>query len=209
MVLENLYQIKKKDIEKATLVLTKAFHDDPLIQLIYPDLEERKILSPVLWSFMIKDGINYGEVYAPSNKIEGVAKWLPPGKEHMGIWRTIRSGGLKMGVALAKQRDERRLPPREIQRITNTITQIHKKLMKEPHWYLANIGVAPENQGKGYGSQLIKPMLERIDKTDYPVFLETNFEGNVGVYEHLGFEIIDEIQIAGTEIINWAMIRKP
>ena len=78
MVLENLFQIKKKDVDQATLVLTKAFHEDPLIQLIYPDPEERKIFSPILWSFMIKDGINYGEVYAPSNKIEGVAKWLPP-----------------------------------------------------------------------------------------------------------------------------------
>ena len=127
----------------------------------------------------------------------------------MGLWRTIRSGGLKMGVALAKQKDERSLPPGEIQRITNTITQIHKKLMKEPHWYLANIGVAPEYQGKGYASKLIKPMLERIDKTDYSVFLETNFEGNVGLYEHLGFEVIDETLIPETEIRNWAMIRKP
>ena len=48
---------------KAILVLTKDFNDDTIIKLIYPDLEERKILSSVLWSFMIKDGINYGEVY--------------------------------------------------------------------------------------------------------------------------------------------------
>jgi ribosomal protein S18 acetylase RimI-like enzyme len=209
MVIKNLYQIRIKDVEQATSVLTKAFHEDPLIQLIYPNPEERKLLSPILWRFMIKDGINYGEVYAPSNRIEGIAKWLPPGKEHMGIWRTIRSGGMKMGAALAKQKDERRLSPGEIQRITNNITQIHKKLMKESHWYLANIGVDPEHQGKGYASKLIKPMLERIDKTNYPVYLETNFEGNVGLYEHLGFEVMDETQIPKTKIINWAMIRKP
>ena len=81
--------------------------------------------------------------------------------------------------------------------------------MKEPHWYLANIGIAPEYQGKGFGSKLIKPMLERTAKEGYPVFLETNFEGNVGLYEHLGFEVLDETKILDTEIINWAMIRKP
>ena len=80
--------------------------------------------------------------------------------------------------------------------------------MKEPHWYLSVIGVDPDHQGKGYGSKLIKPMLERIEKTGYPVYLETNFEGNVGLYEHLGFDLIDETKIPETEIMNWAMIRK-
>ncbi len=208
MKLKELYFIQKKDIEKATEVLIRAFHEDPLIQLIYPDPLERKRYSSVLWKFMIRDGITYGEVYSPTSKIEGVAKWLPPGKEHMGIWRTIRSGGLKMGVALAKQKDERKLPPRKIQEITDYILQSHKELMKEPHWYLANIGVDPDHQGKGYGSKLIKPMLERIEKEGYSVFLETNFEGNVSLYEHLGFELVDEMKIPETEIINWAMIKK-
>jgi len=209
MVIKELYLLKKQDVELATKVLTKAFHEDPLVKLIYPNEEERKRLTPVLWRFITKDGIFYGEVYSPTERIEGVAKWLPPGKEHMGIWRTIRSGGLKMGGALAKQKDGRRLSPRKIQAVTDAISKIHMKLMKEPHWYLANIGVAPEHQGKGYGSKLTKPMLERIEKMGYPVFLETNFEGNVGLYEHLGFEVIDESKILDTEIINWAMIRKP
>ncbi len=209
MKIKELHLIQKKDIEKAVAVLTRAFHEDPLIRLIYPDSEERKRYTPILWKFLTKDGLKYGEVYSPTKKIEGVAKWLPPGKEHMGIWRTIKSGGLKMGVALTRQNDKRKLSPRRIEEITNKITQIHKELMKEPHWYLANIGVDTEFQGKGYGSKLIKPMLERIEKTGYPVFLETNFEGNVGLYEHLGFDLIDETKIPETEIVNWAMIKKP
>ena len=209
MKLKELYLIQKKDVDEATTVLTRAFHEDPLIKLIYPNQDERKLFTPILWRFLTKDGLRYGEVYSPSDKIEGVAKWLPPGKEHMGMWRTILSGGLKMSMALAKQKDERKLSPRRIEQITSKITQIHKELVKEPHWYLANIGIAPEYQGKGFGSKLIKPMLERTAKEGYPVFLETNFEGNVGLYEHLGFEVLDETKILDTEIINWAMIRKP
>jgi len=209
VTLKDLYLVQKKDIDKAASVLTKAFHEDPLIKLIYPNQEERKQFTPTLWKFMTKDGVRYGEVYAPSDKIEGIAKWLPPSKESLGIWRTIVSGGLKMGVSLAKQKDKRTLSPRRIAQITDEIAKIHKELVKEPHWYLANIGIGPEYQGKGFGSKLIKPMLERIEKEGYPVFLETNFEGNVGLYEHLGFEVIDERKVLDTEIINWAMIRKP
>jgi hypothetical protein len=43
MVLEELYLIQKKDVEKAVTVLTRVFHEDPLIKLIYPDSEERDI----------------------------------------------------------------------------------------------------------------------------------------------------------------------
>ncbi|MHA1201157.1 MAG: hypothetical protein ACTSQ4_01380 [Candidatus Heimdallarchaeaceae archaeon] len=133
MVLEELYLIQKEDVEKATITLTRAFHEDPLIRLFYPDSEERKRHSQALWKFMIKDGIKYGEVYSLTSKIEGVAKWLPPRKEHLGIWRTIRSGGLKIGLALTKQKDERKLSPIKVQAITDNIVRIHKKQMKEPH----------------------------------------------------------------------------
>ena len=111
---KKLYLIQKKDVDEATTVLTRAFHEDPLIKLIYPNQDERKLFTPILWRFLTKDGLRYGEVYSPSDKIEGVAKWLPPGKEHMGMWRTILSGGLKMSMALAKQKDERKLSPNRL-----------------------------------------------------------------------------------------------
>lgn len=208
MIIENLYLLTKKDLKKASMMLTRAFHEDPLVHLIYPDDEERRMYSPFLWEFLLKDGINHGEVYAPTSKIEGTAKWLPPGKEHMGIWRSLRGGALKMSKMTSKQKDERVLSMQKIGEITSRITDVHKKLMTEPHWYLANIGVDPKHQGKGYGSKLIKPMLERIEKEGFPVFLETNFQGNVALYEHLGFEIIDERVIPDTEIINWAMLKR-
>jgi ribosomal protein S18 acetylase RimI-like enzyme len=207
MVANDLYLLTKKDLKKASLMLTRAFHNDPLVCLIYPNEDERKKYSPFLWEYLLRDGIRYGEVYSPSDKIEGTAKWLSPSKVHMTIWRSLRSGALKMGMMTSRQRDERALPMKKIAEITNHITELHKELVTKPHWYLANIGVAPEHQGKGFGSKLIKPMLDRIGKEGYPVFLETNFEGNVALYEHFGFNVIDERIIPETDIINWAMLK--
>ncbi len=207
MIIKDLYLLTKKDLKKASLVLTRAFHNDPLICLIYPDEEERRTYSPFLWEYLLRDGIRCGEVYAPTSNIEGTSKWLPPHKEHMSFWRSLRSGALKMGRMLSMQKDERVLPIRKIEEITKHITDLHKELVKKPHWYLANIGIDPEHQGKGYGSKLIKPMLERIEREKYPVFLETNFEGNVALYEHLGFKLIDERIIPETNITNWAMLK--
>ena len=82
MAITDLYLLQKKDLKKAANVLTRAFHNDPLICLIYPNDEERIKYSPSLWEFLSLDGIRSGEVYSPSENIEGIAKWLPPGKEH-------------------------------------------------------------------------------------------------------------------------------
>jgi len=207
MIVKEIYLVQKKDLKKASTVLMRAFHDDPLIRLVYPNDEERIKYSPYLWEYLLLDGIRYGEVYSPSDLIEGIAKWLPPGKEHMGIWRSIRSGAITMSRMASKQKDERFLSMRKIAEITDHILKLHKTLVSEPHWYLANIGVDPKHQGKGFASKLIKPMIKRIEEEGYPVFLETNFEGNVALYEHLGFEVIDERLVPETDITNWAMLK--
>ncbi|MHA1219819.1 MAG: GNAT family N-acetyltransferase [Candidatus Heimdallarchaeaceae archaeon] len=112
-----------------------------------------------------------------------------------------------MSIMASKQRDERVLSMRKIAEITDHITKLHKTLVNEPHWYLASIGVDPGHQGKGYGSKLIKTMLKRAENEDFPVFLETNFGENVPLYEHLGFEVIDERTVPDTDITNWAMLK--
>lgn len=209
MIIKDLYRLNMKDVLRAANVHSRAFHNYPLVCLMYPNDEERKKLSPYLWRVLIRDGIRYGEVYAPTSKLEGVAKWLPPNREHIGIWRSIRSGALFMAMKRAKQKDERKISTRKMEKITNYIVKIHKKLVSAPHWYLASIGVDTDYQGKGFGSKLMKPMLERIEREGYLVYLETNYEGNVDLYKHLGFEVADECLVPETNIKNWSMIKYP
>ncbi len=50
-------------------------------------------------------------------------------------------------------------------------------------------------------------MLKRIDEKILPIWLETNLERNVILYEHFGFYRLEEIIIPKTNIVNWFMIR--
>lgn len=209
MMIKGLYRLNMKDVLLATNVLTRAFHNYPLLHLMFPNDEERKKLSPYLWKFLVRYGIKYGEVYAPTSKLEGIAKWLPPKSEHIGIWRAIRGGYLTLAIKRAKQKDDRRVGIIKMEKINNYIANIHKKLVSEPHWHLIGIGVDSNNQGKGFGSKLMKPMLERIEREGYLVFLETQYEGNVDLYKHLGFEVADECLVPETNMKNWAMIKYP
>ena len=85
----------------------------------------------------------------------------------------------------------------------------HKKLAPGSHWYLAVLAVDPKHQGKRYASKLLNEMLSHIDKEALPCYLETEGEKNVAIYQHFGFEVVDEFVVPNTTDKLIAMLRQP
>ena len=52
-----------------------------------------------------------------------------------------------------------------------------KKHPTQPHWYLGILGTDTVHQGKGVGSALMQPILERCDAEGLPAYLESSREG--------------------------------
>lgn len=116
-------------------------------------------------------------------------------------WRMKRSGGfsamLKMGWgAMARS-----------MRYTEYASAMHERCAPFRHWYLHFIGVDPVFQGKGYASELLKPMLARMDMEEIPCYLETQNWENVPLYQYYGFRVVEEGTIPGTDVGHWAMLR--
>jgi GNAT superfamily N-acetyltransferase len=80
---------------------------------------------------------------------------------------------------------------------------------RERHVYLPAIGVAPEWQGKGIGTALLRPMLERCDREGLPAYLEASSERNRACYERNGFVARDALQLPGGGPPLWPMWRDP
>ncbi|MFX1453502.1 MAG: GNAT family N-acetyltransferase, partial [Promethearchaeota archaeon] len=91
-----------------------------------------------------------------------------------------------------------------VQAVKDSIRNI---FMKGPYWYLELIAVDPIHQGKGFASTLLKPMLNRIDKKNLPIWLETNLKKNVTFFDHFDFSTLEEIIIPNTNLVTWFMIR--
>ena len=78
--LNDLVRLTKAQIKPAAETLVQAFQDDPLIAYFIPDASERNNKSPYIFHLLIRYGLLYGEVYAISPNLEGVAVWLPSEK---------------------------------------------------------------------------------------------------------------------------------
>jgi ribosomal protein S18 acetylase RimI-like enzyme len=127
-----------------------------------------------------------------------IAVWIPPGarEEHEAI-----------GPA----------PPDEEAEILGNHAERHAAFWgwvgeqepSEPLVYLSHIGVAPERQGEGLGSLLMRDGLASADDDGVAAWLETSRAENVTYYEKFGFHTsIDEDAPDGGPHI-WFMRRDP
>ncbi|MFX1407567.1 MAG: GNAT family N-acetyltransferase [Promethearchaeota archaeon] len=199
--LTNLLRLSKKDIKAASLVLSRAFLNDPVIRWQIPDFNTRAKKLHYLWQISLRIGIKYGEVYATSENLEGIAMWRSPKYVNISYWKYVKNGGIKLPIKFGVKSTKR---ISFIQAVNDSIRNIY---MKVPYWYFGPIGIDPEYQGQGFASKLIKPMLNRIDNENLPIYLETNIERNIAIYDHFGFRILEEIIIPDTSIVSWSMIR--
>jgi ribosomal protein S18 acetylase RimI-like enzyme len=197
-----LLRLTRKDRDAGAAVLGRAFTEYEMLRYYFQDEAERHAVAVTFGFIALSVCLKYGEAYASSAKMEGVAAWLPPGKAPFGGWQIIRSVPLSILFRFGRQGASR------IQAYGRYIDNMHRKLVPYPHWYLQIIGVDPTHQGQGFSSRLVRPVLERIDREHVPCFLETNTGKNVAIYQRFGFEVVSEDKIPGTEVTSFAMLRK-
>jgi ribosomal protein S18 acetylase RimI-like enzyme len=199
--LKGLVRIDKSGIGRAAGALTSAFFNYPVMEYLFPSTTERQRGLPYLFEYYLYYSVRYGEVYATSADMEGIAIWLTSDNYHMGFFRLLRAVPLTVLFHLGSIANER------MKRTDGYMDTEHQRLMSRPHWYLGTLGVIPEMQGKGYASRLLNPMLARGDQDCLSCYLETQLEARVSLYEHFGFRVIEKSIIPGTGITNWAMLR--
>ncbi|MBN1246539.1 MAG: GNAT family N-acetyltransferase [Anaerolineae bacterium] len=190
--------------DAAATLLAQAFSRDPIYVALLPDPEVRTRSAELMFRGVLTYVLRYGEVWT-TDKLWGVAAWLPPGKTKVTFWRMLRTG-----FALA--RGMRGYPPqprRTLLRVFSRQDKEHAELVPEPHWYLWTLGVAPDRQGHGVGSALLRPVLARADAARVPCYLETETDYNVAFYRRRGFEVVRKAVAEEIGLPLWSMVRQP
>ena len=91
--LSNLVVVARSGVRSAAQTLARAFADYPVPRYYYPDETERVRRLPHMCQFLLRYGVRYGEVCATSQRMEGVATWLPWDKVDVTLRRVLCSGG--------------------------------------------------------------------------------------------------------------------
>ncbi len=199
-----LYRVQKGDITQAGKVLADAFKRDPLWNKIFEgesDLEKRfRAMSEAA----VKQSLKYGEIYAPSEDLEGVVAWVPGKYADMTVWQTIRSGNMGTVMRMGLNALKRMGPALKL-----VIKDRHEHMAGSAYLYLLIVGVATELQGKGFGRKLIDAAIEKSDREGLQLYLDVQVEENVKMYEHFGCRLLKRITLPMFDIPIWEMVREP
>jgi ribosomal protein S18 acetylase RimI-like enzyme len=198
----DLLKLKKKDIKPAALMLSRAFKDE--LKDIFPDPEERKVKEPIANEFFLRLDFAYSKAFITSPRLEGIAIWVhSDAMKKKPFWRILTSGAIWQAIRIGIR------PLMKIRAYNKYMERKHKELAPDRHWYLAVLAVDPKHQGKRYASKLLNEMFSRIDKEALPCYVETEGEKNVSMYQHFGFEVVDEFIVPNTTDKLIAMLRQP
>ena len=197
-----LYIVEKKDMDRLAEIAADAYRDYPLHNWFtkgkYDEVSSR-LLMEVTLKTMTEDAV----IYADSEEMNGFAAWLPFGFTGNKTLPFLMNGGLKLffhaGFGLIGR----------LMTYENYAMNLKKEFTDHYDWYLFNLSVKKDAQGKGIASKLMRPMLQFCDDERMVAYLETNKGGNVGLYQHYGFELMKEEVIPGTPVVHYAMVRNP
>jgi ribosomal protein S18 acetylase RimI-like enzyme len=164
----------------AIAALTLAFVRDPIMRWFYPEAQAYLKHFPGFARAFGGAAFASGTAWIADDD-GGASLWLPP---------DVHADGEAIGGhAFSTVRDAER------ETLESIFGQLDAHHPKEPHWYLAMIGVDAAHQGKGLGALLLQVALERCDQDGVIAYLESSNPANISLYRRHGFEVVGEIRV--------------
>ena len=197
-----LYIVEKKDLDRLALVAADAYRDYPLHNWLTNgkyDEKASRLIMEISLKAMTEDAV----IYADSEEMNGFAAWLPFGFTGNKTLPFLLNGGISLichsGLGIIGR----------LLTYENYAMGLKKEFTDNYDWYLYNLSIKKDAQGKGIASKLMRPMMQFCDDERMVAYLETNKETNVGLYKHYGFDLMREEVIPKTPVTHYAMVRKP
>ena len=202
--MEELYHITKNDMHRAGAVLAEAFKEDPVWDKVFEGVPDRESKMAAFFEIPVRFCRIYGEACASSPELEGIAAWALGETADMTVWRLLRSGALGSGLKLGSTFSKRIRP------ILEPLEKDRRSHMEGRRYvYLQVLGVAPEHQGVGIGGKILRSLIVQCRKSGLPIYLETQTEKNVEMYEKFNFKTVKEMVLPMIDVPSWEMVREP
>ena len=197
-----LYIVQEKDLDRLAEIAADAYRDYPLHNWFTKgkyDAKASKLIMQISLKTMTEDAV----IYADSEDLNGFAVWLPFGFTGSKTLPFLLNGGLSLilhsGLGIIGR----------LLAYETYAMNLKKTFTDHYDWYLYNLSIKKDAQGKGIASKLMRPMLGFLDDEKMVSYLETNKASNVSLYQHYGFDLMKEEQIPKTPVIHYAMVRDP
>jgi GNAT superfamily N-acetyltransferase len=191
-------KLRPDELEMFAAVLARAFYDDPPMRWVIKDDGRREELLRRSFGLYLRRLWFKQEHCYTTASVVGAAVWELPGRWKAGVFAQL---GLLPSMA--------RINGRLLPRMLRALAVVESNHPTEPHYYLPLVGVEPGWRGRGLGSALLRPVLQRCDEERMPAYLEATSPRNRALYERHGFSVTEQFTLGPGSPPLWRMWRTP
>jgi len=184
--------ISGKNLSKAVDILTNSFIYDPLHIFAFPDTEERKRITKLIYELVIYHivpGMNLSLIGITENNIPaGVLTYTTPQSK---TWTE------ELDIAVSEMYNKTKNESVKLIGEFSSMTVKHRP--KEPHYYLNDLAVAKEFRRKGYAKALMEFAENecRLNPFTELTALDTTNPDNVRLYMKYGYYVNTDYNFYG------------
>lgn len=179
------------DLAPLARIAAAGFYEDPVLSWVFQDEARRLAQLVFVMTGLAGDMLpDRGTVHIIEEAC--AAFWRDPTFEHghstaERVQEAVESGS------------EPPMPfaPDELERLGILGEAMMADHPHEPHWYLNVVSTIPEHQGRGLGTSVLQPVLERCDADGVRAYLESSNPRNLTLYRRQGFVDAGEIRLPG------------
>ncbi|WP_428966592.1 GNAT family N-acetyltransferase [Micromonospora fluostatini] len=166
------------DIDTLVPACVAAFADEVVLCWVLPDPAERAARTAPMFQGLMHAAVHDEQITVaelPDGTLAGVSMWVRPTATPTPPAPATQS-------AAATPPDDP--VARRLATVTETVTA-HRP--REPHLYLASMGVRPDQRGHGVGGAMLVHRLREADADGLPTYLEASTERSRRLYLRHGF----------------------
>lgn len=189
----NIREMQKSEIPQVSEVLGRAYATNPAILAVFGGNPTVALRMKSVFETGFKYLPGCGFVSELDGRIVG-GMWIAKSPDCQAFSLKMIPSGLSATKGLGP-----------LMRLMKMMGAWKKHDPQKPHWHLKEIGIAPDFQGKGIGSKMMKFYCDIIDRDSIEAFHETDRPENVPFYERFGFRVVGEETVNGAK--NWYMLR--
>ena len=199
MAAGSVVRAELSELDALSQTLARSFHTAPLFRWLLADQADPAAKLLVSMRALLRVALARSDHRVDTiGDGTGVAIWFGADR-----WRFTKRESVRL-LPSAIETYGKRLPL-----AGKTSTMIEAAHPTEPHRYLSYIGVDPERQGQGIGTDLLAAATASCDRDGVPAYLENLDPRNAPLYERFGFVDRGPISLPNGAPIVTAMWRDP
>ncbi|KAM9966399.1 hypothetical protein ACTFIR_006611 [Dictyostelium discoideum] len=190
---DELYIIKREDMEKVSKINTDSFKEDPYFNYQFFELskEDKDHFIYEMEEGFMEQLIDFNECVSFDSSFKCVAMLLPPNVE----WDSVKWSKFQKNQSEKLLNKGYKLTNDRIQKIEDFFGIYYEQYKAVETYYLLTLSTHIEHRKKGLASKLLNHLFKKFDKEHKRCYIECSNDANVQFYLKHGFEILSQHEL--------------